>query len=590
MEQPLSGDRTQSPQADKPAPAARFMHLLPVLCLITLGLGLRLWGITWGLPDQNRLFSYHPDEGVNLVSGVLKQGELRPHLDLGFYNYGGLYFYLWQIAAAVNRAYGFIQVPESSAFFSNAPPTATIGALILVGRLLTVLLGAMTVWAVYALGDRLFGRNTGLLAGGIYAILPAAAVHGHFATVDVPATLFAALALLWGAKLLSGADPTGPEKDRPDHVQNSALRSRLRSLATPLLAGLFSGLAAATKYNVGLVILAPLTALILRRKLAAGVSRWETVSVIFGGIAGFLLGCPGAIIEWSKFLEDVRFEWTKTGEGMGLLFLDTGSGWVYHLLYSLRFGLGIPLLLLFLVSLCLALIRRTRQDWYLLAFLLPYYLVIGFAQVKFLRYIIPLLPVIAVLTARLLTEPWHDRPAVGRVLASLGSIVLVLTLGISAGMSQMMASPDPRDQALRYLRASVPPGRIIAFATTPWYYSPPLAPGMTAPSPMVRRESALQQSAFSVRLPAEGTEWDMNVFRPDPPDYVILSDIESQDALRLDWKPAQPFFAMLASSYTPVVFENRLRVFGIPMRKPSYVPNDWLYVYPRITLYARRTP
>src|SRR5207244_2053518 len=44
---------------------------LAVLALVILALALRLWGIGWSLPNQEHLFSYHPDEGVNLVNGVL---------------------------------------------------------------------------------------------------------------------------------------------------------------------------------------------------------------------------------------------------------------------------------------------------------------------------------------------------------------------------------------------------------------------------------------------------------------------------------------------------------------------------------------
>src|SRR5262249_5209579 len=60
------------------------------LVLLVIGaLSLRCWGITWSLPNQDRLFSYHPDEGVNLVNGVLDRDRApRPHLDLRFYNYG----------------------------------------------------------------------------------------------------------------------------------------------------------------------------------------------------------------------------------------------------------------------------------------------------------------------------------------------------------------------------------------------------------------------------------------------------------------------------------------------------------------------
>jgi hypothetical protein len=65
-------------------------------------------------------------------------------------------------------------------------------------------------------------------------------------------------------------------------------------------------------------------------------------------------------------------------------------------------------------------------------------------------------------------------------------------------------------------------------------------------------------------------------------------DIESEDARRIAWKPPKPYFAMLDQKYEPKVFENTPSVFGIDLAKPGYVPNDWLYIYPRITVYRRR--
>src|ERR1041385_35966 len=67
-------------EATPPLPLSPAPHLssaLPLAILIALALALRLWGITWGLPDQRHLFSYHPDEGVNLIQGVLDHGEVR---------------------------------------------------------------------------------------------------------------------------------------------------------------------------------------------------------------------------------------------------------------------------------------------------------------------------------------------------------------------------------------------------------------------------------------------------------------------------------------------------------------------------------
>jgi hypothetical protein len=74
----------------------RFIPFIPPAILVVIALSLRLWGITWALPDERHILTYHPDEGVNLFSGVLEGGRARPNIDLQFYNYGGLYFYLWQ--------------------------------------------------------------------------------------------------------------------------------------------------------------------------------------------------------------------------------------------------------------------------------------------------------------------------------------------------------------------------------------------------------------------------------------------------------------------------------------------------------------
>src|SRR5207302_3981475 len=111
----------------------------------------------------------------------LDEGVARPHLDLRFYNYGTLYFYAWQGAVEINNRYGIVKRDPTG---SQTPAPDSPGAMILVGRIVTALLGAFTVLPIFALGKRLFHRNTGLVAAAIYAIMPAAVVHAHFATVD----------------------------------------------------------------------------------------------------------------------------------------------------------------------------------------------------------------------------------------------------------------------------------------------------------------------------------------------------------------------------------------------------------------------
>jgi 4-amino-4-deoxy-L-arabinose transferase-like glycosyltransferase len=535
----------------------------PILLLTLFALILRLWGITWGLPDQTRVLSYHPDEGVNLVQGVLENGNPRPHLDIGFYNYGAFYFYLWQGGVAVNRAYGAVSLPPTGQ--PDRPSPESPAAMILVGRLLSAALGAATVWAVFALGARLFGARAGLLAAAFQAVLPVNVVHGHYATVDVPATFFVVLCLVHAAKLLHA--PSG------------------RAAA---LAGLFAGLAAAAKYNVALVVLAPLAALLITRRDEGRKPVPLLLPLLASTLAAFLVGNAGMLLNWQGFVRDFTSELTKSGQGMGLLFAETGNGWWYHLAVSLRYGLGLPMLLLALAGLIYAAARRQRQDIALLAFLLPYYLVIGWAQVRFLRYVVPICPVLAVLAARAVAEAFQTRPPLRWPAAAVGAVAGGSSLLISMAMLSTFTTPDARDLAKQALLQPDTEGRSIGFVTLPWFHAPPLDPLFTAPSPASRRQAALAYTQAPLLIPAQDTEWDPEVLARRP-DRFAVSEFETTDARRLNLPAAQPYFSAWEAEYTAAVHEKTPTVLGFSLGKPAWLPADWLYTMPRTTVYTRRT-
>lgn len=533
-----------------------------------LGLALRLWGIEWSLPNAQHAFSYHPDEGVNLVNGVLQNGVARPHLMLGFYNYGTLYFYLWQAAVAMGQTYRLLPAPSASPL----APWQFIAPLLLAGRLVSAVCGMLTLWVIYAAGRRLYGWRAGIAAATVYAVVPAAALHAHFATVDVAATLFAALGLAMAARLLE--------------------RPRLLDI---IAAGAVCGFAAATKYTTGLVLVAPAVALMLSERSASGpapekrgLARMHAarIAVLLGSaVAAFLLACPAPVLDWPRFAHDVSFEISKSRQGMGVLFSQTGSGWVYHLVTSLRYGLGVPVLIWALAAVAFAVRRHSPADLVLLAFVAAYYGVIGAAQVRFLRYVIPLFPALALLCGGM-AEEWGS--GLWSRFQIAGALFALAAAGVtSAGLDHVMVLPDARDRALAYLDQSAPYGSSVALATSPWYWTPPLAPEFTSPNPQVRRAAAEALTRFRVRLPAPGTELDEAVFEPDAPRYVILSDLETEDWQRLRYPPWLRFQEHLAG-YTPHVFQNVPGWAGISLGKPGYVPNDLLYVYPRVTVYVRQ--
>jgi 4-amino-4-deoxy-L-arabinose transferase-like glycosyltransferase len=105
---------------------------------------------------------------------------------------------------------------------------------------------------VYLIGREISGHRMALFAAFLMAFLPGHAQHSHFATVDVPATFFVALALYFAVRAL-----------REVNQDFSWHRKQL------LIAAGVAGLAAATKYNGGLVLIAPLVSwfLLARRGL-----------------------------------------------------------------------------------------------------------------------------------------------------------------------------------------------------------------------------------------------------------------------------------------------------------------------------------
>src|SRR6201995_3584337 len=104
-------------------------------------------------------------------------------------------------------------------------------------RVAAAVLGVLALWLLYLAGARLFGRAVGLLAAAIEAVAFLPVFYSHLALNDVSTLAPLLLSLLGSAGVLR----RGPLRD---HV----------------LAGAGLGLACATKYTAGVVLLPYLAA------------------------------------------------------------------------------------------------------------------------------------------------------------------------------------------------------------------------------------------------------------------------------------------------------------------------------------------
>jgi 4-amino-4-deoxy-L-arabinose transferase-like glycosyltransferase len=545
-----------------------------VALIVLLGLALRLWGIGWSLPNAaHPLATYHPDELVNL-NAALAADIAHGKFDIGFYNYGAFYFYLVNFAQIFGRGYGLIPAPTPATDSNIAASLASLApqqaGLFLAGRLVTALLGAATIAVVFAMGNRLGGKRTGYWAALLYAVAPLAVVHAHFLTVDVPATFFVSLALLWSLRLLSS-------QTWPDYA----------------LAAIWCGLAAATKYNAGLVIVAPILAHLLNRvPNACQMHRGGQFVVLLAvSLLAFLIGCPGPVLNLDAFWDGlpgypgsgVRYElFVHSREGHELLFVNTGPGWWYHLAVSLNYGLGVPLLLLALAGVVYACVRRTRADIILLGFLLVYYGATGLSAVRFARYMIPLFPVFCAFAARLLTASAF-KPNVVRSLQALGAAVLTLTTLYTVSLVRLMTAPDPRDVTATAMDRELPQGAVVTFAKIPWFYSPPLSPDFGKMAAPQRARAAQTTTRYQLRMPAG--EWDTGVLNPLP-DAIVISNIETLHAVdRLHLAGPTRFMDSIPAGYRRERF-GPAPIFNLALPN-AIIPEDLLYIEPTLTLYRK---
>ncbi|MBI2504724.1 MAG: glycosyltransferase family 39 protein [Candidatus Latescibacteria bacterium] len=461
--------------------------------ILGVGLGLRLWGLGFGLPNGY----CRPDEStlVHKALGV-GTGDLNPH----FFNYPSLHFYLLSVLYGLYFCAGylggvFVGLEDFQRQYLTDP-----SAFYLLGRLFGVCLGSASILLLYLIGRRVGGQRVGLSGAALLSVAFLHTRDSHFLTADIPATFHLLVAqLFFFAYLESG---------------------RWRDLSW---GAVFLGLAASTKYNLGVFAAAQATAVLLG---PSGAARGKHLAgaLALSGLA-FVAGTPFALLDWGSFWRDLSFERAHFAAGHGL---DLGWGWVRHLGFSLPFGLGWPLLLAGLGGCAWLGWRRRPADLVLLSGILGYYAVAGSGKAVFPRYVLPLVPLLCLAAAIGLEE-------VARRWRGLWAVLVLAALAPGAALSwqhdQLLTRPDTRLLAAHWLEAQVPGGARIAMA------------GSAYGHPQVRRTRQwLQERLEDVRRAGLGGQHLERMLRwpeypPAPAYYVVELQPASGVALRSVWDP-----------------------------------------------------
>ena len=268
-------------------------------------LGLRLWGLRQGLP-----YAYNTDEADHFVPravAMFAQHNLNPHYFANPPAFTYLLHYLF--ALAYGGGSGVRHELE------HHP-----GDVYALARVAAAVLGAAAIWLLYATGARLFNRGVGLLAAAIEAVAFLPVFYAHLALNDVPTLAPLTLSLLGTAGVLR--------------------KGRARDY---LVAGVGLGLACASKYTAGIVIV-PLIAAVAIRWLDGGprAGRGALIGIALAAataLAGFLIANPYAVLHYREFHAELVHQSTLSAESQGKLGAPKQGGLLYYL-WSLTWGLG----------------------------------------------------------------------------------------------------------------------------------------------------------------------------------------------------------------------------------------------------------
>ena len=394
---------------DSTARYGRFWHTGLV------GLWLLALFLRWPYPEPGWI---HIDERVFLLNPLkLWSGDLNPH----FFIYPTLHIYL---TSALYYAYYLLGSSSGIEDFVAYHFFVDGSGLIEIARHLNSLLSAATAVVVALAGRRLYGVVAGAAVGIFFAVLPLSVRFAHMATTDSPAVLWIACALFFSIRIAQ----TGNMRDS-------------------LWAGVFVGLAGATKYPAALVGFPVAVACWLYRPRLRQQALWTAGAV---SIAVFALTSPYVVIDAQSAWQDLAL--------MGNVHLASAEAkadiqsWRYYLQYGLRYGIGLLGLLGLAMGLAWRPFARRREEWVVVAAFAVFFFLLMAAESIFMRYALPLAPMVALLWVRPLV-------ALRPLLALLAALALVSEpLYASWQTRALLAGDDAREQVERRLAEEAPAG------------------------------------------------------------------------------------------------------------------------------------
>ena len=453
-----------------------------------------------------------------------------------------------------------------------------------VGRSISAIVDTITVLLVFLIASRLFGGRAGLLAAAIYAATPLAIQLSHFFTTDIWLALFVSLTI-WASLL-------------------ALERESMRWFA---FAGASFGWALATKGSVlllaGVVALAAI--FVASRHLdpadpgaamVAAVKRLLVSGVV--ALLAFAMFEPYALLRLGIYMDQLQEQQLMSSGEIDFPYTRRYVGTtpvLYQLEQLVRWGMGPVAAIVGIAGVCLLIywaIRHRRSDIaLLLSFLALQGVVILLPEIKYLRYQIPVVPLLAVAGgaaiaagAGWLARRWN------RALAGAFLTICLAGIGLwTAAFVSIYEGDHPRVAASKWIYANAPAGSTISAES--WDDALPVnfGPGLTFGDQQYQRT---EFDIYGDRPPDEVMSYLYEQLQST--DYVVISSNRLLESVQqLPWRyPVQiRFYELLESG--ELGFTRAAKFQTVPEVGPlefddSLADESWInYDHPTVLIYQK---
>ena len=490
----------------------KYFYTIVLLVIIALALSVRLYGINW---DNGIAFTPHPDERAILF----KVAEISPvkaseftslfNADESSWNprwfaYGSLPIYL-------------IKGIESISEVISSPG---IQDLRITGRIVSTIADLVTLLIIYILGARLYGRKVALIACAFIALAVLHIQLSHFFAVDTLQAMFAAVTIFFLYRVA-----------RFGGLANSILAGLFMGLGLATKASQLPILLAfAVAHLMWLLNLSGENehqTYFLQDRLKEVFIN--TLAGLFTAVGAFFLTQPYAFLDWKQFYSDfteqsemVRrirdYPYTRQYIntqpyfyfiqqhivwGLGIpLGIISWSGLIFVAIRGLEFRRGILYILMgilvpagiliwsndikalivasALVTLSLLITLpfrpvKNRLDVVVLSWVLPYLIITGSLEVKFMRYMIPVTPFLILFGSQMLSSFWHtalnyfrkikseiDTYKYVKIFLILSGVILTLfSVFYSISFLAIYSNPHPAVRASEWIQTNLPKSSVL---------------------------------------------------------------------------------------------------------------------------------